>query len=103
MPRIYRAMTVQGGKPMVTAEKSPHYARYVELLSQLHALLREGKGDTAEADALRDQMDEPWSHLTEQEIAQARLLSAKMSSQNASTASVWAPAEPPRVPSPRSQ
>ena len=82
---------------MATSEHSLHFVQYVGLLTQLHELVRQGKGDTPEADALRDQMDEPWGHLTEEEIAQARLLSADMSLGYASTASVWAPAEAPRV------
>lgn len=37
------------------------YARsYARLLLRLHALLAEGKGETEEADVIRDDMDAPW-------------------------------------------
>ncbi len=66
---------------MATSEKSPHYVRYVELLTQLHALVRVGKGDSPEADALRDEMDEPWCQLPAEETAEIRRLSAQLNSQ----------------------
>ena len=61
MALIYRVMTNQ--------DDNPHYIRYVELLRRLHELVRIGEGASAEADDLREQMDAPWSHLSEEEIA----------------------------------
>jgi hypothetical protein len=53
-------------KPQPPAQDQP--ARlYARLLHRLHLLMAEGKGDTAEVDALREVMDTPWSALTEQE------------------------------------
>ena len=40
------------------------YRRYLE---QLHAMIREGKGDSDEADLLREEMEEPWYLLSEEE------------------------------------
>ena len=41
--------------------------RYMELLCQLHDLIAGGKGDSAEADSLRDQMDAPHNEMTDEE------------------------------------
>jgi DNA-binding NarL/FixJ family response regulator len=54
---------------MASFDDNPHYVRYVELLKRLHELVRTGEGDSADADDLREQMDAPWSHLSEEEIA----------------------------------
>jgi DNA-binding NarL/FixJ family response regulator len=54
---------------MASFDDNPHYVRYVELLKRLHELVRAGEGESAEADDLREQMDAPWSHLSEEEIA----------------------------------
>jgi hypothetical protein len=40
---------------------------YARLLQELHAVIEAGRGDTAEADAIRDAMDAPWNALTEAE------------------------------------
>ncbi len=55
---------------MASFDENPHYVRYVALLTRLHELVRSGKGEDAEADDLRAQMDVPWSHLSEEEIAE---------------------------------
>ena len=55
---------------MPSFDDNPHYVRYVELLKRLHVLVRTGEGESAEADDLREQMDAPWSHLSEEEIAE---------------------------------
>ena len=39
---------------------------YAALLLNRHDLIAHGKGDTEEADALRDRMDEPWYALSEE-------------------------------------
>lgn len=61
-------------------EQNPHYVRYVALLEQLHALIRDGRGDGPEADSLREQMDQPWHHLSSEETARAREISAELTS-----------------------
>jgi len=55
---------------MASFDENPHYVRYVTLLTRLHELVRSGQGESAEADDLREQMDAPWSHLSEEEIAE---------------------------------
>ena len=57
---------------------NPHCVEYVALLVQLHNLIAAGKGDDPEADAIRDQMDEPWRHLNDKEISRLRDLSASL-------------------------
>lgn len=47
-------------------------ALYVRLLVRLDDLMQQGKGDDPEADAIRDQMDEPWYAMTEKEREFAR-------------------------------
>jgi hypothetical protein len=55
---------------------SPDYAEYERLLLKLHDLMTQGKGDSEEADAIRDAMDDPWNRLTAVEAARASGLSA---------------------------
>lgn len=50
------------------------FRQYVELLRQLHLLMASGRGDTAEADAVRDRMDKPWDHLDETLIDRVRVV-----------------------------
>jgi hypothetical protein len=50
-------------------QTEPPAKAYARLLVQLHGLLAEGKGDTDEADAIRDQMDGPGYALTADEDA----------------------------------
>lgn len=45
---------------------------------QLHALIREGKGESPEADKLRDEMDVSWAGCTSEETERARDLSARL-------------------------
>ncbi len=47
------------------------------MLEQLRGLISQGKGDSEEADRLRDCMDEPWGHLTAEDIARIDGLAAK--------------------------
>ncbi len=44
-------------------------------LRQLHGLIAAGKGDSAEADSIRDEMDEPWAQLQRVEIERLEGLS----------------------------
>jgi hypothetical protein len=63
------------------AEKSgPHYHDAVELLIQLHLLMRIGKSETEEADEIRDALDIPWKYLSETESRRIRNLSADLAS-----------------------
>ena len=66
-------MNIQGTTPL-----SSHYRAYIRLLEQLHELIASGKGDDAEADAVRDEMDTPWKHLSKQEIEAVRAYSAEL-------------------------
>jgi hypothetical protein len=56
----------------------PYFVRYVRQLIKLHALIAQGKGDEEEADRLRDEMEEPWRHLSSEEIALLDDLSADL-------------------------
>jgi hypothetical protein len=58
--------------------KNPDYDKYLSLLLKLKAMRREGRGDTEEADQLREQMDEPWDSLSVEEQKQLALLSASL-------------------------
>jgi DNA-binding NarL/FixJ family response regulator len=63
---------------MAAIQESPHFVEYVALLKQLRALISGGKGESEEADHLRDRMDEPWLHLTQDEIARIDALAAEI-------------------------
>ena len=54
------------------------YAAYESLLRRVHGLIREGRGDSEEADSLRDQMDAPWSRLNDAERATLDRLSVEL-------------------------
>lgn len=41
------------------------FEKYMQLNYALHALIEQGKSETDEADDVRDQMDEPWDLLTD--------------------------------------
>ena len=60
------------------ANQSLAYRAYVRLLRQLHRLIAEGAGDSAAADDVREAMEAPWSHLTQQEADAANQLSAQL-------------------------
>jgi tetratricopeptide (TPR) repeat protein len=51
---------------------------YARLVRDLHDLIAHGLGDSPEAEALADQMDEPWYAMTEQEQRRMRGLSADL-------------------------
>jgi DNA-binding NarL/FixJ family response regulator len=55
---------------MASFDQNPHYVRYVQLLKRLHETVLAGEGESVEADELREQMDAPWSHLSEEEVAE---------------------------------
>lgn len=54
---------------MATFEQKSAFVQYTELYRQLHDLIERGLGESSQADAIRDRMDEPWSRLTREEIA----------------------------------
>jgi len=54
------------------------FRQYVDLLCELHKLTVACRSDTPDADAIRDQMDEPWNHLDERETERVRGLSADL-------------------------
>jgi hypothetical protein len=47
---------------------NPDFLKYVRLLHELHTAIREGKDESAEGERIRDQMDEPASRLSSDEI-----------------------------------
>jgi hypothetical protein len=51
---------------------------YARLLTATHHLIREGKGDSTEAEALADHMDAPWYAMTRQEQLRMRGLAADL-------------------------
>ena len=51
------------------------FEEYVRLLLELHTLMEAGKGDTEEADAVRDKMDGPWRSLSAHEVRVSDLVS----------------------------
>src|SRR5436853_6700390 len=57
---------------------NPHFVQYETLLRRLHELMAAGKGDTDEADTVRDEMDLPWRALRRKEIARLDGLSADL-------------------------
>jgi tetratricopeptide (TPR) repeat protein len=57
---------------------NPNFAEYESLLRRLHCLMAAGKGDTDEADAVRDDMDKPWRQLGREELARLDGLSADL-------------------------
>jgi hypothetical protein len=61
-------------------ELSPSYFECARLTRELHALIREGKCDSDEAEAIRDDMDEPYYRLEPLEIERLRRLSADLNS-----------------------
>ena len=68
---------------MATFNENPAFATYLELLGQLHLLIDRGLGESPDADAIRDRMDEPWTHLSSEEIAEIDRLSAESSAKYA--------------------
>ncbi len=53
-------------------------SEYQVLLKTLHDLMAEGKGDSDEAEAVRDKLDELWPRLTEEEVDFLRGLSSDL-------------------------
>jgi hypothetical protein len=60
-----------------TKSKSP-VLESARLLRELHALFAQGKEESEEADAIREQMEEPWYAMTPQEQERMRGLSADL-------------------------
>ena len=55
------------------------FSEYLRLLTRLHELIAQGRGDADEADVIRDQMDWPWSQLNRRQIELADGLSSDLS------------------------
>jgi len=51
---------------------------YCKLLYQLHELIADGRGDEADAEAIRDKMDKPGREMSEEQVKKARQLSAEL-------------------------
>lgn len=56
--------------------ENPDFLKYVRLLNDLHTAIREGKDESTEGGNIRDQMDEPGSRLSPDEIAGVHGISA---------------------------
>lgn len=57
---------------------NPHYTEIVHLLKQLHLLSRENRGESEEAEAIREEMDSHWYKLEPQEMALVKIMSADL-------------------------
>jgi hypothetical protein len=56
--------------------ENPDFRDYIELLNDLHALIREGSDETDQGEGIRDRMDGPASRLTREEVASVNGISA---------------------------
>ena len=61
-----------------TESATPEYASLSDLLLSLHDLIRIGQGDSTEADDIRDQMDAPWTRISDLEGRRMDGMSADM-------------------------
>ena len=52
--------------------------RYEQLLIELHRLIADGLDESADGEALREQMDKCWTELTPEEVCRARALSTAL-------------------------
>ena len=59
-----------------------NYQAVIRALLQIHRLWVDGKGESPEADAIRDAMDGPWSRLSDSERERVRGLSEDLNSIN---------------------
>ncbi len=57
------------------AEGSRELQEYAQLLRQLHGLIRDGKNNSDEADAIREKMEDPWYAMNSDEHEQMTVLS----------------------------
>ena len=57
---------------------NPNYVRYIELFLQYNQLVADGKGESAKAEALCDEMDYPWTKLSAAEMERAGIISADL-------------------------
>lgn len=59
--------------------RNRHYRDYQQMLVELHTLIAHGNGDSAQAVDLRQEMDEPEAHLSEEEAIRLNALSGDLS------------------------
>jgi tetratricopeptide (TPR) repeat protein len=72
-------MAIENPKAIEPGKDAPSpYREYVRLLRDLHFLMAEGKGDSDEAERVRDLMDDPWYQMNPQEIRRVEGLSADL-------------------------
>lgn len=64
--------------PAPSPATSPHYVECARSLGRLHSLIQGGEGDSAQADEIRDVLDELWTRLSPEEADQLRALSADL-------------------------
>jgi hypothetical protein len=56
---------------------NPDFVAYVRLLRDLHAAIRAGTGESEEGERIRDQIDDPGSRLSPEELARVQEMSAE--------------------------
>jgi hypothetical protein len=59
---------------------NPDFVEYVRLLHKLHAAIRDGTDESEKGERIREQMDDPGSRLSQDEIASAQEISALLDS-----------------------
>ncbi len=57
---------------------NPDYMKQIDLIKKLHLLMAQGKGDTEEADTVREQVYPSWGQLTPAEMDRVNALSADL-------------------------
>src|SRR5690349_4555118 len=85
--------------PKPYTEPSDSYLECSRLLRRLHGLIREGRGESQEADGVRDAMDSPWAMLSEREAGLVRTLSADLATIGQGAPGEWKtlPNDSPRL------
>lgn len=68
----------RGARPVNEQHSSAPFLEYVRLLIQLHKLIQEGRDESEEGEAIRDEMDGPGNRLTEEEKNSIHQLSADL-------------------------
>ena len=70
-------------------EGSPHYWAEVRAILELHHLWKQGKGESPEAEALRDATDGHWELLSDDERQRVRELSADLNHDRDDSIELW--------------
>ena len=54
------------------------FENYISLLKDLHQFIKDGKGSSKEANAIRDMMDKCWGMLSFEQLEEAKQLSDEL-------------------------